>query len=162
MAAALPAKSVDSNRATSRIAEAALRERIVPHVHPCKVTPKSWCLSDPDDLLLSNDTYGGEHRNKQSKTPCKKQGGALLSRQKSRHLCVAYSSQPCLAKNRQSRRRAVVVFNRTFQLRSRRAGLVSTGEILEDLAARADDRRRAKKRSAKLQGQQLSCFRRSL
>lgn len=36
--------------------------------------------------------------------------------------------------------------------------MVSAIEILEDLAVRAADRRRAKKRSAKLQGLQLELF----
>jgi hypothetical protein len=47
------------------------------------------------------------------------------------------------------------VFNRTYTLRARRGGMVSAIEILEDLAVRAAERRRAKKRSAKLQGLQL-------
>jgi len=47
-----------------------------------------------------------------------------------------------------------LIFNRTYQLRSRRGGMVSAGEILEELTERAADRRR-KKRSGKLQGVQL-------
>jgi hypothetical protein len=35
-----------------------------------------------------------------------------------------------------------VIFNRTYQLRSRRGGLVSVGEVIGELVERADGRRR--------------------
>jgi hypothetical protein len=48
-----------------------------------------------------------------------------------------------------------LVVNRTYKLRSRRAGLISSGEILEELVERAADRKR---RQRKLQGLQLELF----
>ncbi len=44
-----------------------------------------------------------------------------------------------------------MIRNRSYHARARRAGLVSCGQILEELVERAVDRRR-KKRSGKLQG----------
>lgn len=54
--------SVDKSRARARAADAALRERVAPHVHPCAVPANTWCWSDPNDALFSNDTYGGQTR----------------------------------------------------------------------------------------------------
>jgi hypothetical protein len=54
------------------------------------------------------------------------------------------------------------VFNKTYHARARRTGLVSAGQLLEDLALRAADRRRrekkSKQRAGKLQGIQLELF----
>jgi hypothetical protein len=59
--------AIDKSRARSKAAESALRAKIDPYVHPCKVSAtKGWCWSDPNDTMNSvipnYETYGGETR----------------------------------------------------------------------------------------------------
>jgi Type VI secretion system VasI, EvfG, VC_A0118 len=54
--------AVDKIRAKARAADAALRARIAPHVHPCQDNPNTWCWSDPEGVVFQQDTYGGETR----------------------------------------------------------------------------------------------------
>jgi hypothetical protein len=50
------------------------------------------------------------------------------------------------------------VFNKSYHAVASRGGLVSAGDVIQELVERAADRQRAKKRSGKLQGVQLELF----
>jgi hypothetical protein len=56
--------TIDKSRAKARTADAALRAKIGPYVHPCRSSSiKGWCWSDPDDTIVPDyEQYGGDTR----------------------------------------------------------------------------------------------------
>ena len=56
--------SIDKSRAKARAADAALRAKIAPYVHPCRSSDtKGWCWSDPGETIVPDyETYAGETR----------------------------------------------------------------------------------------------------
>jgi hypothetical protein len=57
-------ESIDKSRAKARAADAALRAKIEPYVHPCRSSSiKGWCWSDPDDTIIPDyEQYAGDTR----------------------------------------------------------------------------------------------------
>jgi len=57
-------ESIDKSRAKARAADAALRAKIEPYVHPCRSSSiNGWCWSDPDDTIVPDyEQYGGDTR----------------------------------------------------------------------------------------------------
>jgi len=64
IAAACDWESLDKSRAKMRVADAALRAKIEPYVHPCASSSiKGWCWSDPDDTIMPGyEQYAGNTR----------------------------------------------------------------------------------------------------
>jgi hypothetical protein len=57
-------ESIDKSKAKARAADAALRAKIEPYVHPCRSSSiNGWCWSDPDDTIVPDyEQYGGDTR----------------------------------------------------------------------------------------------------